>query len=110
MRFTWLKSARSATRFVLVLITWLMPYLGPTSNVTSVCFSPCCKREQRVDTSITFGVQMNNVQPSMYLCHLRRARVGCFLLKFCSEMLSLTISVDLNTRPPYSLKSLRYFR
>lgn len=46
MRFTWLKSARSATRFVLVFITWLIPYLGPTSKVTSVCFSPCCKKEE----------------------------------------------------------------
>lgn len=46
MRLTWLKSARRATRFVFVLITWLMPYLGPTNSVTSVCFSPCCRTKR----------------------------------------------------------------
>lgn len=41
--FTWLKSASKATRFVLVFITWLIPYRGPTNNVTSERFSACWK-------------------------------------------------------------------
>lgn len=41
---TWLKSAKRATRLVLVLMTWLMPYRGPTRRVTSERFSACWER------------------------------------------------------------------
>lgn len=41
---TWLKSAKRATRFVLVFMTWLMPYRGPTRRVTSERFSACWER------------------------------------------------------------------